>query len=179
MKINYSSTKTEKELVQILRLQQENLYRNVSNEEKLAEGFVTVEHSYELLKEMNDVCQHTIAIDDQGNLAGYALSMHPSFKDKIDVLKPMFEVIDPLIASEEKYMLMGQICVSKNHRKQGVFRGLYAHMKEQLEQEYITIVTEIDALNNRSMQAHKAVGFEEIARYTANGQKWVVVRMQL
>ena len=117
MKINYSSTKTEKELVQILRLQQENLYRNVSNEEKLAEGFVTVEHSYELLKEMNDVCPHTIAIDDQGNLAGYALSMHPSFRDKIDVLKPMFEVIDPLIASEEKYMLMGQICVSKNHRK--------------------------------------------------------------
>jgi len=179
MKITYSSTKTDKELVQILRLQQENLYRNVSNEEKLAEGFVTVEHSYELLKEMNDVCPHKIAIDDQGNLAGYALSMHPSFRDKIDVLKPMFEVIDPLIASEEKYMLMGQICVSKNHRKQGVFRGLYAHMKEQLEQEFDTIVTEIDALNNRSMQAHKAVGFEEMARYTANGQEWVVVRLQL
>ncbi|MFI8604781.1 GNAT family N-acetyltransferase [Cellulophaga baltica] len=179
MKITYCSTKTEKELVQIVRLQQENLYRNVSNEEKLAEGFVTVEHSYELLKEMNDVCQHTIAIDDQGNLAGYALSMHPSFRDKIDVLKPMFEVIDPLIASEEKYMLMGQICVSKNHRKQGVFRGLYAHMKKQLEQEYDTIITEIDALNNRSMQAHKAVGFKEMARYTANEQEWVVVRMQL
>jgi len=29
------------------------------------------------------------------------------------------------------------------------------------------------------MQAHKAVGFEEMARYTANGQKWVVVRLQL
>ncbi|AIZ40721.1 GNAT family N-acetyltransferase [Cellulophaga baltica] len=179
MKITYSSSKTQKELVQIVRLQQENLYRNVSNEEKLAEGFLTVEHTLQLLDQMGKVCSHTIAKDEQGNLAGYALSMHPSFKDEIDVLKPLFEVLDPLIAPEEKYMLMGQICVSKNHRKQGVFRGLYAHMKKHLEQEYDTIITEIDALNTRSMQAHLAVGFEEMVRYIANEQEWVVVRMQL
>ncbi len=29
------------------------------------------------------------------------------------------------------------------------------------------------------MQAHKALGFEEMVRYTANEQEWVVVRMQL
>ncbi|WP_052085232.1 GNAT family N-acetyltransferase [Cellulophaga sp. E6(2014)] len=74
---------------------------------------------------------------------------------------------------------MGQICVSKNHRTQGVFRGLYAHMKKHLEQKYDTIITEIDSLNNRSMQAHKAVGFKEMVRYTTNEQEWVVVRMQL
>ena len=48
MKITYCSTKTQKELVQIVRLQLENLYRNVSNEEKLAEGFLTVEHTLQL-----------------------------------------------------------------------------------------------------------------------------------
>ncbi|MBO0590886.1 GNAT family N-acetyltransferase [Cellulophaga sp. E16_2] len=179
MKITYTTSKITEELAQILVLQQANLYRNVSTEEKLAEGFLTVEHSLELLKEMNDVCPHTIAIDEQGNLAGYAMSMHPSFKDEIAVLKPMFEVIDPLIAPEEKYMLMGQICVSKNHRKQGAFRGLYTHMKNELEHDYDSIITEIDALNSRSMEAHKAVGFEEMVGYHANEQEWVVVRMQL
>ncbi|WP_158974687.1 GNAT family N-acetyltransferase [Cellulophaga sp. L1A9] len=178
MKISYTTSKTTEELTQILVLQQANLYRNVSNEEKLAEGFVTVEHSFELLKEMNDVCPHTIAIDEQGNLAGYALSMHPSFKDKIDVLKPMFEVIDPLIAPEEKYMLMGQICVSKNHRKQGVFRGLYQHMQKQVAPEFEAIITEVDAKNTRSIQAHNAVGFVAIARYTANDQEWVVISLK-
>ncbi|WP_052085231.1 hypothetical protein [Cellulophaga sp. E6(2014)] len=107
MKITYSSSKTEKELVQIVRLQQENLYRNVSNEEKLAEGFLTVEHTLQLLDQMGKVCSHTIAKDDQGNLAGYALSMHPSFKDEIEVLKPLFEVLDPFDSSRRKIHAYG------------------------------------------------------------------------
>ncbi len=50
-------------------LQQTNLYRNVSTEEKLAEGFVTVEHTYELLDQMHKVCSHSIAKDELVNLA--------------------------------------------------------------------------------------------------------------
>ena len=178
MEINYTSAKTNQELEQILALQQANLYKNVSEEEKKGEGFVTVEHTFKLLKDMNDVCPHTIAkFGDE--VAGYALSMHPSFGDKIDVLEPLFDLLrQEDLLKNEKFIVMGQVCVSKNHRKKGVFRGLYEAMKTHVAPEFDFIVTDINAKNTRSLQAHLAIGFNQIAHFSADGEDWVVVSLK-
>ena len=60
----YKQAESLKELEQILDLQQRNLPKNISQEESTKEGFVTVEHTLDLLKSMNDVCGHIIAVDD-------------------------------------------------------------------------------------------------------------------
>jgi ribosomal protein S18 acetylase RimI-like enzyme len=170
----YKQAETVKELEQILDLQQRNLIKNISQEEREKEGFVTVEHSLDVLKAMNDMCGHFIAVDEQ-EVVGYALCMHPKFADAIEVLRPMFHEIDKVIGGKDDYMVMGQICVAKGHRGQGVFRKLYQTMKEQLPNGFDQIITEVDAKNKRSLAAHKSVGFKPLTIYRSSEREWCVL----
>ncbi|UII78060.1 GNAT family N-acetyltransferase [Flagellimonas sp. CMM7] len=169
--ITYKQASTINQLEQILALQQQNLPKNLSAKEKEQEGFLTVEHSLGSLKEMNDECPHIIALE-HGKVVGYALCMHPKFASLIEVLKPMFHEINRLTQNNCNYMVMGQICVSKEYRGKGVFRGLYSTMKEKLPKGFDTIITEVDAKNKRSLHAHSAVGFIELKRYSSKGKEW-------
>ena len=62
--IQYQLTKNDVELEQILQLQQKNLPKNLTEEEKKTEGFVTVEHSFDALKKLHNIHPHTIAKHD-------------------------------------------------------------------------------------------------------------------
>ena len=173
----YKQADTLKELEQILDLQQRNLPKNISAEESTKEGFVTVEHTLDLLKSMNEVCGHIIAVDDD-QVVGYALCMHPKFANDIEVLRPMFQEIDKAIEGQVNYMAMGQICVAKSHRGQGLFRKLYHTMKEKLPEGFDTIITEVDGKNKRSLAAHTAIGFQELKSYHALDKQWVIIILQ-
>lgn len=183
--ITYSLSASEDELQEILHLQQRNLPNSVSEEDKKTEGFVTVQHDFQLLKAMHDTCPHILA-KDGATVVGYALSMHPDFGERIEVLKPMFDEINSvnhlastaLSLTVDRFIVMGQICIDKNYRKQGIFRMLYTTMRAELLPTFSAIITEVDAKNKRSLEAHYAVGFEELSRYTAGGQEWVLILLQ-
>ncbi|MBU2975239.1 GNAT family N-acetyltransferase [Zobellia sp. B3R18] len=177
LKVITTTVTTDSELKQILALQKKNLSSTLSPKEKALEGFVTVEHTFEVLKAMNDVCPHIIA--KSGSLVvGYALCMHPKFADEIQVLKPMFTQIESVIPKPENYMVMGQICIDKAFRKQGIFRKLYETMQTETRENFNSIITEVDATNTRSLIAHYAIGFNELQTYESAGQKWVIVLLQ-
>lgn len=172
--IQYTLASTDDELKQILALQQRNLPLKVSLQEKEHEGFVTVEHTFKILKAMNEACAHIIAKSND-NVVGYALCMHPKFANEIEVLKPMFNEIDSITPKKENYLVMGQICIDKAFRKQGIFRKLYETMKAETRENFKCIITEIDASNTRSLQAHYAIGFKELKTYQAGEQEWKIV----
>jgi len=174
--IIYCRASTEEELNQILRLQKQNLPRALSSSEKENEGFVTVDHTFEILKQMNDFCPHVIA-KDGNQVVGYTLCMHPKFADGIDILKPMFNEIEKMLPSKSKFMVMGQVCVDKNYRKTGIFRGLYSFMRQELKGTFDLIITEIDAKNIRSLNAHLAVGFNILKEFNADNTDWVIVSL--
>lgn len=173
----YKQAESLKELEQILDLQQRNLPKNISVEESTKEGFVTVEHTMDVLQAMNEECGHIIAVDDD-QLVGYALCMHPKFAEDIEVLRPMFHEIDKVLERKVNYMAMGQICIAKTHRGQGIFRKLYQTMKEKLPKSFDTIITEVDGKNKRSLAAHTAIGFQELKRYVALDKEWVIIILQ-
>ncbi|SNY94702.1 GNAT family N-acetyltransferase [Flagellimonas pacifica] len=172
--IRYIQASTINHLEQILLLQQHNLPKNLTDEEKECEGFLTVEHSLEILKEMNDECGHIVALENE-KVIGYALCMLPKFAESIEVLKPMFHEINKVVKGKDNYMVMGQICVAKSHRGHGIFRQLYKTMKEKLPYGFDTIITEVDAKNRRSMNAHLTVGFTELKKYCSDGKDWVLI----
>jgi hypothetical protein len=97
------------------------------------------------------------------------------FKEDIDILKPMFKQIDNCLKENQSYIVMGQVCIDKSFRKQGVFRGLYNFMKEELKSNYDLIVTEVDKNNARSMNAHTAIGFKILYSYHSNSQDWNIL----
>ncbi len=174
MKVRYARSQSRDELEQILGLQKQNSLTFLSPEEKEKEGFVTVSHTFQLLKRMNDVCPHII-VKDKNRVVGYALCMHPLFAQDIEVLKPMFNEIDNHTPPIEKYIVMGQICIHKDYRRKGVFRGLYSTMKISVAPEFRSIITEVDAMNTRSLQAHYAIGFKELKTYHFGGREWHLI----
>ncbi len=174
--IYYKTASTIEELNQIIALQQENLPEAISEEEQKLEGFVTVRHTFDLLNRMNDVCAHIIAINE-GKLIGYSLCMHPKFEDEIEVLHPMFTEIKKVVPGGKHFIVMGQICIDKGYRRQGVFRKLYATMLREIQPQFNSIITEVDLKNSRSLRAHYAVGFKLLSNYHSGGQDWALISL--
>jgi predicted GNAT family N-acyltransferase len=172
--IIYKRASTLDELEQIRTLQLQNGAQNITPEEKLQEGFVTVQHTVALLEQMNAACAHIIAKDND-TVIGFALVMLSSFRNEIEVLIPMFERIDGLVPNNKTYVVMGQICVDKKYRKQGIFRGLYHFYREELQHEFDYLITEVATINLRSMQAHEAVGFKVIDNYKDDDIIWNIM----
>ncbi len=177
MDLKYGTVHKGSELLQILELQKSNLAQNLSGEEKGTEGFVTVVHTLELLTRMNEEFPHVIARDGE-KVVGYTLCMHPKFSQEIEVLKPMFSEIEKSDARNREYMVMGQVCIDKEYRKKGIFRNLYKTMLQVIQPHFECIITEVDAANVRSLQAHYAIGFRVLKRYHSDGHDWHLILLE-
>ena len=168
-----------KELEQILALQKKFLRGKTSVEEEKENGFLTVEHTLDLLQKM-DSLEHSIIVKDENDLAGYALTMPKECAAIIQELIPMFKNFDKIIycgkpISDYLFYVMGQICVNKKYRGQGVFEMLYQKHKEIFQHKYDFIITEISTSNHRSLRAHTKTGFKIINTYKDAIDKWNVV----
>jgi hypothetical protein len=165
----------ERDLEQILDLQGANLARNLSADEIAAQGFVTVEHSLDLLKRMHTIAPSIVARDGK-SLAGYALVMPLQCRSFIPILEPMFTRLASLGMFEQRFYVMGQICVGEPWRGQGVFDLLYQTHRHHLRATYDFSVTEVATRNARSTRAHERVGFTIIDRYRDATDEWALLR---
>jgi len=172
--IQYTSVSKDIELYQILALQKKNLSSSISSSEKKKEGFVTVHHDFAILKKMNNQQPHIIAKHND-IVIGYTLCMTRNFGTAIAVLKPMFIEIEKSVLQYKKYIVMGQVCIDKAYRGQGVFRQLYQKMKTELNGQYNFLVTEVASDNIRSLHAHQAIGFKTFAIYESDNITWHLI----
>jgi L-amino acid N-acyltransferase YncA len=78
--------------------------------------------------------------------------------------------------SAYNYIVVGQVCVAKGYRGQGVLDNCYAEYKKKFKDKYDFAVTEIATKNQRSINAHKRIGFVEIHRFTGpDNVEWSIV----
>ncbi len=167
------------DLQQILSLQKKNLVTNISKEEMQSQGFVTVNHSMEMLEMMHKLAP-SIIIKDDDRVVAYALTMLCECRNLVPELKSMFAGFDSLNwrgkrLNEYDYYVMGQICIDKAYRGKGLFELLYQKHKEVYESAFDFIITEVATRNTRSMKAHKRIGFETIHTYKDELDEWEVV----
>lgn len=178
--ITYGNPQNNADLQQVLDLQRANLPVHISEQELQTEGFVTVHHNFELLKAMNTPYPHIIAREEE-QVIGYTLVMLPAFQDRIPVLVPMFEefnraIFQRRLLTDVNYVVMGQVCIAKGYRGQGIFQGMYAQMNKQMSPHFEAIVTEVSIRNPRSLRAHAKVGFQTIREYQADtGEEWAIL----
>lgn len=170
---------TEDELQQILQLQQQYLAGRNSSEEEKEQGFVTVHHTIEKLKQLHALSPSVIVKDDERVIA-YALVMLIQAGSLIPELKSMFAMLETLSwkgkpLQQYSYYVMGQVCVDKPYRGQGVFQMLYDKHKELMQPSYDFVVTEIATRNTRSIHAHEKVGFELLHRFKDEREEWDMV----
>jgi GNAT superfamily N-acetyltransferase len=160
------------ELAQILELQRANLAARVSREDAAQQGFLTVAHDLTLLERMHEVAPSVIAVEGDA-LAGYALVMPVECRDLIPMLVPMFERLEALGVA--RYYIMGQICVARPYRGQGVFDALYRAHRDHLDARYDRCVTEVATRNTRSLRAHARIGFRTLETYRDATDEWSLI----
>src|SRR3982750_2640262 len=127
--VHYLTSTTQHDLQGILDLQKRNLPANLSQEEIKGQGFVPVNHNMDDLRNMNEIEEHVIA-KANNQVVAYLLAMTAHSKHDIPVLVPMFELLEDLQykgkkLSAQNYIVIGQACVDKPFRGQGVFDGIY------------------------------------------------------
>ena len=176
--------KAESDLIAIKELQAQNLKEALGLEERTAEGFVTCVYDIKMLKEMCGDWSHIVAWKESV-LTGYALCMQREALPNFPILVPLHERLKSLkwkglLISELDAAIIGQVCVAKGFRKQGLLQAMYTAMREQLKSSFQLLITEIDGDNMPSLRAHRSFGFEEIVRYKEqNGRVWVIVGVDL
>jgi len=183
MSLRYCTATLDEELAQILTLQQANHASSLSEADAARDGFVTVMHSFDLLKKMNQAAPQIIAKDDAA-VIGYALVMLRSFSDMIPVLQPMFDRLSNIAFDDKKitdhlFYVMGQICVAEDYRGKGVFDSLYKKHKELNGPKYDLCVTSVSTRNKRSMRAHERVGFETVHTFRDQTDEWNILVWRL
>ena len=178
--IVYTTAQTDEEIVQILELQKTNLPQNLTNEQMATQGFVTVDHSFDILKRMNTTEQSIIAKDND-RVIGYLLAMTREARNDIPVLIPMFEAFDNFVydnkkISEYKYIVVGQVCIAEAWRGQGILDDCYTAYKKHFRNKYDFAITEIHIKNKRSINAHYRIGFNSVHIYLdPKGDEWNIV----
>lgn len=178
--ITYTTSTTGKDLEQILQLQKQNLAAGLTAEQIASQGFVTVMHTLADLEKMNEIEAHVIAKDNDLVIA-YLLAMTARSRFDIPILMPMFQMFEEIAwhnkkVADYRYIVVGQVCVAEGYRGKGIFDACYAAYRDNFKDKYEFAITEIATRNQRSIKAHKRVGFETIHQYEApDGEAWNIV----
>ncbi|QAT89015.1 acetyltransferase [Corallococcus coralloides] len=173
------AVQSREELEQVLALQRRNLPPALSPEEQHAQGFVTVQHDLATLEHMHALEPSVIAVQGS-DVVAYALVMPRECRARVPVLDPMFALLEGLEhrgrpLKDQRFYVMGQVCVDKAHRGKGLFDALYHQHREQLRSRFDCVVTEVSVRNPRSLRAHARVGFETVHTYRDASDTWAVV----
>ncbi len=178
--IVFTTSNSKTDLEGILDLQKINLALNLPADEIQSQGFVTVTHPYNQLLKLNAYEKHIIA-KDHNKVIGYLLAMTEHSKSDIPILIPMFDIFNDTTYNDKtivdyNYIVVGQVCIDKSYRGQGILDKCYSAYKAYYSDKYDFAITEIAKSNARSLNAHKRIGFKEIKTYTSPGnEEWVIV----
>jgi len=172
-----------KELEGIRLLQEQNLGKNLSVAEATKEGFVTAEYSVEFLKAMHDVHPSIIAKDND-TVVGYALVATNPIREQHPLLADLFNTIDKVVYKgillrDTRYVVVGQLCVGKGYRGQGLVQRMYEFYRESLKDSYDYLITDVVQTNQRSIKAHLKTGFIVVDTLEYGGVKWDIVLWEI
>lgn len=176
----YATTvNSDKDLQQIQKLNEQNLKKNLIEDDLLNQGFVSWLYSLDLLKKMHSLAP-SIVVKDDDKVIGYALV---TLKEAITFhndLQAMIANLQSVVYKGKRlllhnFYLMGQVCIDRNYRGKGVFCLLYQEHKKVYYPKFDLLVTEISANNKRSLKAHEKVGFKNVYTYHDKMDKWNVV----
>jgi ribosomal protein S18 acetylase RimI-like enzyme len=182
MSLEFTTVAGERDLEQVLALQERNHRTSVDAATAASQGFTSVRHRPEVLRAMN-VSHPSVIARDGPTLAGYCLVMPQAYRDQVPELVPMFALLDELsvdgrpLAGDPRWFVMGQVCVAQAFRGMGVFDGLYDHLRRTCQADYDRVLTEISHGNPRSLRAHRRVGFRTVHVHDDpdGGPPWEIV----
>ena len=184
--VTISLVSCDDDLEAIRLLQRENLFKYIDSEEAAKEVFVTAEYTYDFLKLMNDGSPSIIAKDGD-ILVGYALvarkesvfgKFHPLLDDLYtEIDKTAYQISDneEIVLGNESYVYMGQVCVKKGYRSNGLLQDMYAYYRDCYSNTFQYVVTDVARTNMRSVKAHMKRGFKVLRSIELVGKTFEII----
>lgn len=164
----------------IMRLQRANLEATLGTEAALRDGFVTVVHTREALAAMHALAPSVVVKDKgSGEVIAYAIVMPVECRAFVPVLDEMFEKLGQLDLGGARIYIMGQICIAREWRGQGIFEALYDAHRRWFADRWDLCVTDVALRNTRSLRAHERVGFKRLLEYRDAQDEWAMIALDL
>jgi hypothetical protein len=165
---------TESDIEQILQLQAKNLYANLSEVKRTANGFVTTPFTIDQIKAL--IAQiGAFVVEDQNHLAGYVFAGSWHFFSQWPIFPYMVSRFPNLqyqgmkITAENTFQY-GPVCIDQALRGTAAFPQLFDEMKAGLVDRFPIGVTFINKANPRSFAAHtKKLNLDVIDEFEFNG----------
>lgn len=170
---------TQKELQQILALQAQNLGKNLSPNEAAVQGYVTAEYTLSFLAEMHQNTPSIIAKDGD-QVVGYSLVFAPANGINHHLINDLILNINKCSYKDQQitiadYVLVGQLCVSKDYRGHSLSKSLYTEFKNTYSNNYKYCITDVASNNLRSLKAHEQMGFVVIDTLNYDNKDWKII----
>jgi hypothetical protein len=176
-----TTAKTDADLRGILALQQANLRRTLPTDVATEQGFVTLQYTLDQMRQMHQAGPSVIAKDGD-TVVGYVITTLPETRQFVPELANLFDQIDALTYQNRPlptytYYVAGQVCVAHSHRGQALLDRMYQYHRDLYADRFQLFITDISALNTRSLRVHERIGFESLQRFyePTVGEEWVVV----
>ena len=177
--VQIKTVESPEEIQGIKTLLEANLKQNLSLEERTAQGFVTCDYSIDFLIQINQKHPSIIAVD-QGEVVGYALvvtrdskHLHPLIDDLVNKF-PQYTYQNKSL-DQLNFCLVGQLCVGKSHRGQGLVQQLYHGYRDRYNHLFDYLITDVDTQNTRSLKAHQNTGFDVVGQLEFGEAQWNLV----
>lgn len=163
----------------ILDVQAANFIGNLEDAER-REGFLSVKFTRRQLDEMVNHVGIIVAADE-GRLAGYLCASPCEFNRPFPLLAAMmqqFDAIDyrgrSLVAS--RVFIYGPVCIGRSYRGQGLLRGLYETLQEEVVGQYDIGVAFVADDNPHSLRAHvDGLGMAHVGEFAFSGKQYHIL----
>lgn len=174
--MEYRNARLE-DIAAVQALQQKYHISTISEEDK-PDGFVTTLFSEKLFGELIEQENGLAIACDGDRIVAYAMaasweywSRWPLFQQMIEDL-PNTEYIGQVLSMENSYQY-GPVCIDKEYRGTEVLPNIFEFSRLQMKERFPILITFINQINNRSMNAHnKKLGLDIIKPFDFNNNHY-------
>lgn len=164
--------------ISAVSLLQKKYHINTITEEDKPDGFVTTLFSERLFQELIEQENGLAVACDGDKIVAYAMaaswqywSRWPLFQKMIDDLSQT-KYLDTVLSVDNSYQY-GPVCIDKDYRGTEVLSNIFEFSRLQMKDRYPILITFINQINHRSMNAHnKKLGLDIIKPFDFNNNHY-------
>lgn len=170
---------TFNDIHQVLALQKENLYANLTAIER-EDGFVTTPFTYAQIRAI--ITESGLFVTEiEDKIIAYAFAGSWKYFSQWEIFKVMVASFPQLIFDGKRIntrntFQYGPICIQKNHRGNGVLQSIFEKMRIEMLKKYPISITFINKENKRSLFAHtQKLNWEIIDEFQFNQNTYLTL----
>lgn len=173
-----------KDITGVLRLQEQNLYANLS-EEELKNGFVTTPFSKQQIVEILDQNGLFVCVKEDQKVIAYVFAGSWDYFAQWEIFNVMtsrfpnlsFHQVPITTTNSFQY---GPICIHKDYRGQGIINSIFEAMRLVFVDKYSLGITFINKINKISTRAHThKLGWQVIDEFEFNKSPYIALAFDM